>query len=132
MESCLHEEADLGPAYAPDNTRLCNEVHGIAVTPSHATNHHKSSPLDPSRISQEMAQAGEDADGDRSLKIRLRSYQQEMLEKSLEGNIIVAMPTGSKYSQTGCLFRLLIVRRRRQDSHCHCPDPSRARTLAAR
>lgn len=43
-----------------------------------------------------MAQAGEDAGGDRSLKIRLRSYQHEMLKKSLEHNIIVAMPTGSE------------------------------------
>ena len=43
-----------------------------------------------------MAQAGEDAGGDRSPKIRLRSYQHEMLKKSLERNVIVAMPTGSK------------------------------------
>lgn len=43
-----------------------------------------------------MAQAGEDAGGDQSLKIRLRSYQHEMLQKSLERNIIVAMPTGSE------------------------------------
>ena len=43
-----------------------------------------------------MAQTGEDAGGDRSLKIRLRSYQHEMLKKSLERNVIVAMPTGSK------------------------------------
>ncbi|GAB7322659.1 hypothetical protein MBLNU13_g03566t1 [Cladosporium sp. NU13] len=42
-----------------------------------------------------MAQASADAGGDRSLKIRLRSYQHEMLKKSLEGNVIVAMPTGS-------------------------------------
>jgi superfamily II DNA or RNA helicase len=45
-----------------------------------------------------MAQAGEDAGGDRSLEIRLRSYQHEMLKKSLEHNIIVAMPTGSENS----------------------------------
>lgn len=45
-----------------------------------------------------MAQAGEDTGGDRSLKIRLRSYQHEMLKKSLERNVIVAMPTGSKNS----------------------------------
>jgi hypothetical protein len=43
-----------------------------------------------------MAQPGEDAGGDGSLKIRLRSYQHEMLKKSLERNIIVAMPTGSE------------------------------------
>lgn len=48
-----------------------------------------------------MAQADEDAGGDRSLKIRLRSYQHEMLKKSLEGNIIVAMPTGSMDSLLG-------------------------------
>jgi len=34
--------------------------------------------------------------GDMSLKVRLRSYQHEMLKKSLERNVIVAMPTGSK------------------------------------
>jgi hypothetical protein len=48
-----------------------------------------------------MAQPVEDPGGDRSLKIRLRSYQYEMLKKSLEGNVIVAMPTGSKDSRLG-------------------------------
>jgi len=48
-----------------------------------------------------MAQVGEDAGGDRSLKIRFRCYQHEMLKKSLEGNIIVAMPTGSKDTLLG-------------------------------
>jgi superfamily II DNA or RNA helicase len=43
-----------------------------------------------------MPQAGKDASDDSSLKIRLRSYQHEMLKKSLERNVIVAMPTGSK------------------------------------
>jgi len=43
-----------------------------------------------------MAQVGEDSGGDPSHTIRLRSYQQEMLAKSLKRNVIVAMPTGSK------------------------------------
>lgn len=59
------------------------------------------SPLETSCASQEMAQPVEDPGGDRSLKIRLRSYQYEMLKKSLEGNVIVAMPTGSKDSRLG-------------------------------
>lgn len=69
---------------------------------SQLAHHNTSSLLNISGIPQEMAQVGEDAGGDRSLKIRLCSYQQEMLKKSLEGNIIVAMPTGSKCSQLGC------------------------------
>jgi ERCC4-related helicase len=48
-----------------------------------------------------MPPAGEDPGGDLSLKVRLRSYQHEMLKKSLERNVIVAMPTGSKNTLLG-------------------------------
>ena len=48
-----------------------------------------------------MSQAGEDAGGGSSFKIRLRSYQHEMLKKSLERNVIAAMPTGSKNKVLG-------------------------------
>ena len=41
-----------------------------------------------------MAQNVEVAGGDQSIK--LRSYQEEVLEKSLRSNVIVAMPTGSE------------------------------------
>lgn len=41
-----------------------------------------------------MAQNDEVAGGDQGIK--LRSYQEEVLEKSLRGNVIVAMPTGSE------------------------------------
>jgi ERCC4-related helicase len=42
-----------------------------------------------------MAQCNGFAVDDQNLK--LRSYQEEVLEKSLKCNVIVAMPTGSKY-----------------------------------
>lgn len=42
-----------------------------------------------------MTQNDDIADGVQSLK--LRSYQEEVLEKSLKSNVIVAMPTGSKH-----------------------------------
>jgi ERCC4-related helicase len=73
-----------------------------------------------------MAHVGEEAGGDASRKIRLRSYQDEMLTKSLERNVIVAMPTGSKNKliRPDIDMNLLTSPYRWQDSHCHCPDSS--------
>lgn len=45
-----------------------------------------------------MTQNDEIAGGDQA--IRLRSYQEEVLEKSLRSNVIVAMPTGSEHIPT--------------------------------
>jgi len=73
-----------------------------------------------------MAQTGEDARNDSSLKIRLRGYQQEMLAKSLERNVIVAMPTGSENALVENFVSSMVLTdsHRRQDSHRHRPDPS--------
>jgi hypothetical protein len=46
-----------------------------------------------------MAEIDESAGGIQSFKLRI--YQQEMLEKSLDRNVILAMPTGSEYSDSG-------------------------------
>lgn len=43
-----------------------------------------------------MVQDGGTTDGNQDVKVRLRGYQEEVLQKSLERNVIVAMPTGSE------------------------------------
>lgn len=73
-----------------------------------------------------MAQTGEGARNNSSLKIRLRGYQQEMLAKSLERNVIVAMPTGSENTLVENFVGSIVLTdfHRRQDSHRYRPDPS--------